>query len=413
METKLSILFYSKTSKKNKDGLVPIYLRVTINGVRFEQTTQRYISPEKWSVDTGHAKGNTEEARSVNSFLDALKQRVYTYQKEIIMEGLPVDAANFRIKWLGIKEKVFTLLEVFKKHNDQMFELIGSDCSKATHGKYKTTYDHTKAFLEWKYQLKDIEVQKLTYNFMTEFEFYLKSKQKCNHNTTIKYLSNLKKIVGVCIKNGWVAKDPFFGFKMSKKEVVRQFLTQEEIQVVISKDFGNDRLNQVRDIFVFSCYTGLAYIDAQRLKRADIGIGMDGEKWLFTNRKKTDSPTRVPLLPPVIEILNRYATHPTCISRDCLLPVPSNVKLNAYLKEVADICGINKHLTFHIARHTFATTVTLNNGVPIETVSQMLGHKSIKVTQLYAKILDRRVSNDMNVLRNKFAENTSQKKVGL
>lgn len=404
MDTKLSILFYSKTSKKNKDGLVPIYLRVTINGVRFEQTTQRYISSEKWSVDTGHAKGNTEEARSINSFLDALKQRVYTYQREIIMEGLPVDCENFRRKWLGIKEKVFTLLEVFKKHNDQMFELIGSDCSKSTHGKYKTTYDHTKAFLEWKYQLKDIEVQKLTYNFITEFEFYLKSKQKCNHNTTIKYLSNLKKIVCVCIKNGWLAKDPFFGFKMSKKEVVRQFLTQEEIQTVIAKDFGNDRLNQVRDIFVFSCYTGLAYIDAQRLKRNDIGIGMDGEKWLFTKRKKTDSPTRVPLLPAVLDILDRYKTHPHCINKDSLLPVPSNVKLNAYLKEVADICGINKHLTFHIARHTFATTVTLNNGVPIETVSQMLGHKSIKVTQLYAKILDRRISNDMQILRNKIAE---------
>ncbi|MDB5276626.1 MAG: integrase family protein [Ferruginibacter sp.] len=327
------------------------------------------------------------------------------------MEGLPVDANNFRIKWFGIKEKVFTLLEVFKKHNDQMFELIGIDCSKATHGKYKTTYDHTKAFLEWKYQLKDIEVQKLTYNFLTEFEFYLKSKQKCNHNTTIKYLSNLKKIVGVCIKNGWLAKDPFFGFKMSKKEVIRQFLTQEEIQTVITKDFGNDRLNQVRDIFIFSCYTGLAYIDAQRLKRADIGIGMDGEKWLFTKRKKTDSPTRVPLLPAVLDILDRYKTHPQCINKDSLLPVPSNVKLNAYLKEVADICGINKHLTFHIARHTFATTVTLSNGVPIDTVSQMLGHKSIKVTQLYAKILDRRVSNDMQVLRNKFAEKKKKLKV--
>ena len=199
---------------------------------------------------------------------------------------------------------------------------------------------------------------------------------------------------------------------MSKKEVVRQFLTQEEIQTVISKDFGNERLNQVRDIFVFSCYTGLGYIDAQRLKRADIGIGMDGEKWLFTKRKKTDSPTRVPLLPAVLEILDRYKMHPHCINKASLLPVPSNVKLNAYLKEVADICGINKHLTFHIARHTFATTVTLNNGVPIETVSQMLGHKSIKVTQLYAKILDKRVSNGMQVLRNKFAENTEQLKVG-
>ena len=188
---------------------------------------------------------------------------------------------------------------------------------------------------------------------------------------------------------------------MSKKEVIRDFLSEEEIQTLLSKEFGNDRLNQVRDIFIFSCFTGLAYVDAKRLKRSDVAIGMDGEKWIFTKRKKTDSPTRIPLLPTVLDIMEHYKNHEQCIKNDSLLPVPSNAKLNAYLKEIADICGIKKHLTFHIARHTFATTITLNNGVPIETVSKMLGHKSIKITQIYAKILDRRVSDDMQILRNK------------
>ncbi len=198
---------------------------------------------------------------------------------------------------------------------------------------------------------------------------------------------------------------------MSKKEVIRDFLTEEELQRLISKGFKNDRLNQVRDIFIFSCFTGLAYIDAKRLKRSDISIGIDNEKWIFTKRKKTDSPTRIPLLPTVLEIIEHYKEHPKCICNGSLLPVPSNAKLNAYLKEIADICRINKHLTFHIARHTFATTITLNNGVPIETVSKMLGHKSIKITQIYAKILDRRVSDDMQVLRNKLKKIDDEKKL--
>lgn len=196
---------------------------------------------------------------------------------------------------------------------------------------------------------------------------------------------------------------------MSKKEVVRDFLTGAEVQDLIDKDFNNDRLNQVRDIFIFSCFTGLAYIDAKRLRRSEISIGMDGERWIFTKRKKTDSPARIPILPIVQEIINKYNDHPQCENTGCLLPVPSNQKLNAYLKEIADICKINKHLTFHIARHTFATTITLNNGVPIESVSKMLGHKSIKITQQYAKILDRKVSDDMTILRNKFLKTPDKK----
>jgi integrase len=411
METKLSILFYSKTSKTTKNGLVPIYLRVTVGGARFEQTTQRHIALEKWSAEAGKAKGNSEEARAINYFLDALKQKVYNYQWEIIHEGLPLTIEAFRKKWLGIKERTHSVLEVFQQHNEQLRQLIGMDCSKATYGKYRTTFDYTASFIKWKYQLNDLDIGKLTYSFITEFEFYLRSQKKCNQNTTVKYLTNFRKIVNICIKNNWLANDPFFGFKMSKKEVIRDFLTEEELQVLISKKFGNERLNQVRDIFIFSCFTGLAYIDAKRLKRSDISIGIDNEKWIFTRRKKTDSPTRIPLLPTVLEIMVKYEKHPKCIYNGSLLPVPSNAKLNAYLKEIADICGINKHLTFHIARHTFATTITLNNGVPIETVSKMLGHKSIKITQIYAKILDRRVSDDMQILRNKFRKISHEQKL--
>jgi site-specific recombinase XerD len=217
----------------------------------------------------------------------------------------------------------------------------------------------------------------------------------------------MRKIVNYCLKSGWLQKDPFFGYKMAQKEVVRQYLTETELKTLADKKFVIDRLSQVRDVFLFSCYTGLAFIDVFQLTSDNIGIGVDGNQWIFTSRQKTDTPSRIPLLPQAKAIIEKYKDHPKCINENKLLPILSNQKMNAYLKEIADMCEINKPLTFHIARHTFATTVTLSNGVPIETVSKMLGHRSIKITQHYAKILDKKVSEDMLVLKAKLYNNYS------
>jgi integrase len=210
-----------------------------------------------------------------------------------------------------------------------------------------------------------MDITELNYEYISEYAFWLKSIRNCSHNTTMKYLANFKKIVLICIKNGWLPSDPFTGFKLAKKEIERPLLTEQELQTISSKQFATERLNYVRDIFLFSCYTGLAYADVKKLKRSEVGVGVDGEKWIFTKRKKTDSSTRIPLLPTSLAILHQYSNHPQCVNEDRLLPVLSNQKMNAYLKEIADLCGIDKDLTFHIARHTFATTVTLSNGVPI------------------------------------------------
>jgi site-specific recombinase XerD len=411
MEARMSILFFGKKTKNDSDKSLSIYLRITINGQRFEVSTQRYVEPAKWSSVAGKVKGNTEDVRSINQYLDSLRQKVYDYQKMIIQEGKTLTKESLRNKWYGLNERAHTLVEVFKNHNQQLETLIDISNSKATFGKYRTTLDHVISFLNWKFSRSDIEISNINYSFITDLEFWLKSSQKCNHNTTIKYISNLRKIINLCMKNGWLIKDPFIGFKMTKKEVIREILTEEELQTIISKDIQNLRIRQVRDIFVFSCFTGLAYIDAKRLKRSNIVIGIDGEKWIYTQRKKTDTPTRIPLLPIVLDVMEIYKNHPQCKNEDSLLPIPSNTKLNAYLKEVADLCEIKKTLTFHIARHTFATTVTLNNGVPIETVSKMLGHKSIKITQIYAKILDKKISEDMSLLRKKFAAKSEQKEL--
>ncbi len=282
--------------------------------------------------------------------------------------------------------------------------MVGSEYAPGTLERYETSLKHTKDFLQWKYRVSDIDIEKIDHAFITEYEFYLCTERKCANNTAVKYIKNFHKIINICLANGWLTKDPFANYKAKVKEVIREFLTEQEIQSLMEKEFVSERLELVRDIFVFSCFTGLAYIDVKQLSKDNIVLGIDGDKWINKNRQKTDTNSKIPLLPTAQYILDKYANHPVCVNEDKLLPIFSNQKMNAYLKEIATVCGINKELTFHIARHTFATTVTLSNGVPIETVSKMLGHTNLKTTQHYAKILDKKISEDMQVLKQKFSK---------
>ena len=211
----------------------------------------------------------------------------------------------------------------------------------------------------------------------------------------------LKKIIRQCVANDWLDKDPFKSYKITTKETHRNFLMEDELETLIKKNISVPRLDQVRDIFLFSCYTGLSYTDVMALTRNNISIGIDGEQWIFTTRAKTDTTSRVPLLPVAKNIIEKYSNRPDIINSGKLLPKLTNQRLNSYLKEISDVCEFKKTLTFHCARHTFATTVTLTNGVPIETVGKMLGHKSLRTTQIYAKILDTKVSSDMQILKQK------------
>ena len=352
-------------------------------------------------------KGNSADARTFNNFLDALKNKVHTLEREMVLDGKPINYQTFRDIWFGVPGDPHMILEVFQQHNEEVAILVGKDYSPTTLKRYKTSLGHTRKFIEWKYKKPDIDVSKLNYEFVSSYSFWLKSVRNCNQNSAMKYLGNFKKIVHVCLKNGWLTKDPFMGFKLSKHEVERPFLSEYELQAIISRNYEANRLNYVKDIFIFSCYTGLAYADVQKLKRSEIAVGVDGGKWIFTKRQKTDTSSRIPILPIAQTLMDKYKDHPQCIVQDKLLPVFSNQKMNAYLKEIAETCGITKNLTFHIARHTFATTVTLSNGVPIETVSKMLGHKNIRTTQHYAKILDLKVSEDMMTLKKKLADKTA------
>jgi site-specific recombinase XerD len=388
---------------------MPIFIRVTVNGERIEFSTKRFTSVDKWSVEGNRMKGTSAESKATNSYLDTLKAKVYDYQQQLIREDELVNAENMRNKILGIEKRSHMLVGIFRQHNDEIKALIGKGYVAATLVRYETSLKHTVDFMKWKYKVSDIDIRKINHEFITSYEFYLKSVCNCCQNTTSKYIKNFGKIIRICLANDWIQKNPFINYKSKMVEVERAFLSQEEIDMMFNKEFTIERLNQVKDIFLFSCFTGLAYVDVKKLSRKNIGFGVDGERWIFINRTKTDTRSNIPLLPIASAILEKYKDHPQVVNQEKLLPILSNQKMNSYLKEIADVCEINKELTFHIARHTFATTVTLSNGVPIESVSKMLGHKNLKTTQHYAKILDLKVSSDMKVLKEKFGDGTQMK----
>lgn len=406
MKVKTTLHFYAKSTKRNSVGLFPIYVRLTVDGNRLEYSTKKFIDPAKWSSSTSRMKGNSEEARSINSILDFIKNKINEIQYELLKGGISFTIEEFKNRLLGTTERTRTLIPIFQDHNDKIKALIGKEYAAGTLERYETSLKHTKDFLLWKYNVTDIDILKIDHAFITDYEFYLRTVRNCANNTAVKYIKNFNKIIKICLANNWLERNPFANYKSKIKEVERIYLSENEIQEIINKDFGTDRLSLVRDIFLFSCFTGLAYIDVKNLTKSHISLGIDGEKWIFTHRQKTESASKIPILPVTQLIIEKYENHPQSINEDRLLPIFSNQKMNAYLKEIATVCNINKELTFHIARHTFATTITLTNGVPIESVSKMLGHKNLRTTQHYAKVLDKKVGEDMKILKDKFSNIT-------
>ena len=401
MKTNFSMLFYLKKQKNYTSGLVPVYLRITVDGERAEVTTNRECEPEKWNSHSGRATGTKENIKSLNAFLDNLQSDAYEAHRYLHENGKLITAESLKNRMLGKSEKSYMLIELFKDHNSKVASLVGKGFAAATHKRYETSLRHTQAFLKFQFGVADINIEKVDNAFITDYDYYLRTTNKCNNNSTLKYIKNLGKIIRICLSNGWIIKNPFVNYKGKIKTVNRVYLTEEEVQRMADKCFEIDRLSQVRDVFLFCCFTGLAYVDIKKLKISEITKGVDGGLWIFTNRQKTDTRSAIPLLPTATQLIKKYSNHPLCINKDMPLPVPINQKMNGYLKEIAAMCGIDKILTSHIARHTFATTITLSNGVPIETVSKMLGHSSIKQTQHYAKILDLKVSADMLLLKQK------------
>jgi len=405
LESSFGITFFLKSSVKSTNEKY-IYLRITVDGVPKETSTKRRWDLKRWEQKTARATGNKEDAKTLNLFLNSLELKISRYRDELSEKGETVTSIKLINYALGkTTEKKSTVLQEFQLHNDQMLALVEKEeYAIGTHERYKISKNHVREFMFYKYGVEDMEFNELNFEFVKDYEFYLKTVKNISNNTALKYITNFKKIVLSAVDKEIIAGDPFKRFKSKKTKVPKKPLTNHELDSLEKHHFSTARLSVVRDVFVFQCYTGLAYVDVYNLKQSDLKVGIDGEKWIMAGRQKTGSPINIPLLPKAVMIMERYRNHPLCLERNSVLPVSSNQKMNEYLKEIADLCGITTALNTHKARRTFASTITLNNDVPIHVVKEMLGHQSVSQTEQYAMTEQLSIGREMQGLKHRLAD---------
>jgi site-specific recombinase XerD len=398
MKFELNVLFSLKRSKINKAGMVPVYLRITVNGERSELSVNRNIAPKRWDARLQREVGRSESARALNDYLDSLESQVKKNFNTLLENQDEISASILRDMQTGKFVKNHTLISVFEMNNQLIEQEKGSKYSARTILQYKTTLSRLKTFISLQYGCKDILLKKLDLTFIRRFDIFLKTEYGNKHNTIMKQLKELKRVIHFAMEMGYTDRDPFLLHKTAFNQNTRDFLTTDELQRIETHTFKIKRLEQVKDVFLFVCYTGLSYSDLKALTRENLSKGIDGKNWIIYERKKTGVQARIPLLPMAQALVDKYENDPECNADNKILPVRSNQKLNEYLAEITELCEINKKITMHVGRHTFATTFTLTNGVPIETVSKMLGHTSLKTTQIYSKVIDTKISKEMDDL---------------
>ncbi|MGD9929390.1 MAG: site-specific integrase [Mangrovibacterium sp.] len=387
-----------KRSKSRTDGKCPVYVRCTMNNQRFELSTGIFVVPDSWDDGRQQVAGRAEDPKILNNRLDKIRTRVQDVYNQLESKGEPFSTLQVKSKLLGVSNEK-GVLEILDGIIKGIASRVGNDYSEGTLKHYKTTRVRLAEFFKSRFGRNDMALSAVDYKFLSLFDLYLKTELRLRPNTALTYHKHLKKVLNVAIAMNQLSHNPYRSFKVSRNETHRDYLTIRELERIKRKEISTTRMQIIRDVFVFACYTGLGYAELSNLSSTHIHQGDDGEKWIIIDRMKTEIRCRVPLLPQANIILQKYENFPVNRNRGKLLPVHSNQKMNEYLKELAGICGITKNLSMHVARHTFATSVTLANGVPIETVSKMLGHTSLKTTQIYARIVDSKISTDMRKLK--------------
>ena len=406
MENNIKITFWINRTKKNSKNLVPIYLRVAQNNDFFTRATGIRISAGDWDKKAMRIKGATQEVITTNATLDSIKVKVFQAVNQLNVSGKPYNIHTIQKVLDGNGISQLTVMRIYEEQLTEMKKLKGKDFAPATIIKYKNTQLRLKQYMRNKFHRGDIYLYELNYQFMSGFEAFLKQKYNNSTNTCYKHYQRFTRVIHKAMHKGYIDKYPFENYKIRLQKKKIQYLTQEEINRIDQTDFKVERLNIIRDIFVFCIYTGLAFAEVESLTPENVTKGMDGELWLNIHRKKTKKDYQVPLLPRALEILEKYLTHPVSLRKGKCLPVPSNVKFNAYLKEIGDIAGIpkSKPLVTHLARKTFATTVALTNGMNIGVLSKILGHNSIKVTlDSYGTIIDELMLRNVKELKDKLS----------
>ena len=398
MKNNMKTLFYLKRNQPKKNGDVTIMIRITIDGVQTQFSSKLEIKPELWDTKLGKAIGKNTATSNFNRELESIKANISMHYLNTSNKkgyATPEDVKN---AYFGLKNRGNTILSYFNEYIEDYKSKIGKTSSRETYIRYQLTKDRLKDFMKEKYKVSDMQIEEINIIFLENFYLHFRNKFECSNNTTMKFMQRFHSIITYAINTGLTMVDPFLNYKFKYTRVDREVLTQHEINLMCNKEFVSERLTQVRDVYLFCCYTGLAYIDVAELKDDNIKLAFDNHLWIMSKRHKTNVNFNVRLLDIPKVILEKYRGKQ---KNNLVLPVISNQKMNDYLKEIAVVCGIDKNITFHTSRHTFATTIGLSNGVPIETISKMLGHTNIKTTQIYAKITDLKISNDMEILAQK------------
>lgn len=396
----LSILFFILKTRVLKNGESPILLKVTIAGVEDEIRILRSIPAHLWNQAKGCSRGKDRASLELNEYIRSLTVKLLSIHKELMLEEAHITPKLLLKKLFGQEEKR-TLLATFANHNEECRKLIGVDFEAVTINRYDNCLRSLSVVVQRECGKDDISFYELNGELIRKFEIYLKTERGLCQNTLVRYMKCFKKIINMALTNKWMKDDPFVGTKYRQEETDPTFLTMEELETMMKKEFAIERLEMVRDVFCFCCATGLSFIDAKELTPEHLFKDNNGNLWIRKSRHKMIRRNRaacmsnIPLLGMAQKILEKYQNHPICEKKGICLPMYSNQKMNSYLKEIADFCGIKKNLTTHVARHTFGTTITLANNVSLQNVSKMMGHTSTRMTQHYARVLDHNIFNDM------------------
>ncbi len=396
--SRLSIVFV--TRKLNLEvGNIRLYVRITIDGKRAEFSLNRELSVSLWDEKRKRGKGHSNYVISLNKYLDQVFTGLHEAHRQLLQEDIDISSKAVKARFLKEDERGKTLLDLIAYHNDTMSTVLRPGTMK----NYYSSERCIKKFLKEELNIEDIPLKKLNYGFIVDYEQYVRkykpsTRMNCTNNGAMKHMERLKKMSRLAVRLEWLEKDPFINYKLKFKKTERHFLTEREIKLIEDTVFKIPSFRKVKDIFIFACYTGLSYIDVHELRADHLVKGIDGNDWLYTKRTKTDEPLKIPLLPKAKEIIDKYRKDPSISGSERLLPMYTNHMINRTLKDIAVACGIQKNITFHVARHTFATAITLSNGVPIETVSKLLGHTKLSTTQIYAKVVEKKVGEDMQNL---------------
>ena len=398
VRSSFSILFFIRESKARKSGKAPIELMITVNGERCPLSTGKQVPIDKWDKTKQQVKGKDEEAQSLNNYLKAIKAKLYQKEAELLDRGFIITAELLRDAYFdkveSLKEK--SLFEVFAEHNKEQEKLVGNGVSKATYWISVYTVRLLKEFVQQKYKREDLYLRELNLNFIQSFHTFLRIDKGMAQNSSTKHLKLLKKIINLAVANSYMTTNPFITYKIEREPVEIDFLDEEELRKIINFDTPLPRLERAKDMFLFGCFTGLSYIDIKTLAPEHFEKDNTGRIWIKKRRVKTGVLSRIPLLPIAKLILDKYK------GGEKLLPIQDPADINKYLKDIAILCDIKKRITFHTSRHTFASTVTLANNISLEVVSKMLGHTNTRMTNHYAKLIDKCIGEQMDKLMDTF-----------